>query len=270
MERFSCEAAHRFFVRGGWTPNTHTTMNHHTHKPCSRRARSAFTLVELLVTITIVISLAALMLNGLARFRAASAKTISMGNLKQLQLANATYAADHNGKFVSIRTRDGEGKLGNLWILNPSFLENLRGELASTSTNKPNTSVPISLLDPIAVRAKASNYDDLRGNYGGVVGPGHNQASSDSSYTMSQLVAPERTAAFTTATDWQVVYGGRFNWAGVEGRPGTPAGTMAYRHGDKALVVFYDGHVGEVSKNDIRALDKQGGASNLFWSGTGK
>lgn len=228
----------------------------------------AFTLLEILVTITIIILVAALAMMGTSRLRDSSNRMVSMGNLKQLQIANASYAVDHNGRFVSIAKRNGDNKIGDIWVLNHSFLENFRGDLGWTSTGRVNTSVPVSMLDPVTVRAKAAMHDDLRANYAGVLRPGTTVASSDSSYFMSELAAPERTAAFTTATDWQVIYGSRFKWAGVEGKTGNAA--MAYRHDNKALVVFYDGHVAELSMNDIKAIDNQGGIKNLFWSGTGK
>ena len=234
----------------------------------SSHTQGAFTLIELLVTITIIISIAALAYTGTSKIRASSSRAVSMGNLKQLQIANASYAADYNGRFVSVAKRDGDNKIGDIWIMNSSFLENFRGDFGTTSTGVVNTSVPLSMLDPVTVRARARMYDDIRANYAGVLRPGTTVASSDSSYLMSELVAPERTAAFITATDWQVIYGSRLRWTGVEGKTGN--GAMAYRHNDKALVVFYDGHVVELSMNDVKEIDKQGGIKNLFWSGTGK
>lgn len=231
-------------------------------------ARQAFTLIEILVTITIIVLIAALAIAGTSRIRTHAARSISMGNLKQLQIANASYAVDQNGRYVSVAKRNGDNKIGDMWLLNTSFLESFRGDLGVTATGKVNTSVPISMLDPVAVRAKASMYNDIRASYAGVLRPGSTVASSDSSYLASELVSPERTAAFTTATDWQVIYGSRFSWKGVEGK--TQNAAIAYRHDDHALVAYYDGHVGMVSMNDIREIDSQGGQKNLFWSGTGK
>jgi hypothetical protein len=45
----------------------------------------------------------------------------------------------------------------------------------------------------------------------------------------------------------------------------TSGDEIAYRHGTKALVVYFDEHVGEMGKPDFQAIDKASGASNLFW-----
>jgi prepilin-type processing-associated H-X9-DG protein len=46
---------------------------------------------------------------------------------------------------------------------------------------------------------------------------------------------------------------------------GTAVTDFHYRHGDKVLVVYFDGHVGEMTKADILEIDKWGGANNAFW-----
>ena len=42
---------------------------------------------------------------------------------------------------------------------------------------------------------------------------------------------------------------------------------VAYRHQDKALVVFYDGHSEEISLADMRRFDTLGGPNHIFWKG---
>lgn len=74
-----------------------------------------------------------------------------------------------------------------------------------------------------------------------------------------------------TATDWIVKYERRFLWVGkaaVEGLTGNQI--MAYRHNGKAIVAYYDGHVGEVSMADMKRLDAKGGKQNAFWKGDAK
>ena len=72
--------------------------------------------------------------------------------------------------------------------------------------------------------------------------------------------------AFATATDFRVTYNSRFKWNfDNPNDTKTAAGDLAYRHGDKALVVYFDGHVGEMSKGDFQRIDKSGGKNNPFW-----
>ncbi len=86
------------------------------------RRLSAFTLVELLVVITIIAILAGLLLSALAKAKAKGQSIACLTNLKQLQLAWFMYADDHNdamppndvtltgGLFVN---RAGSWVLGN-------------------------------------------------------------------------------------------------------------------------------------------------------------
>jgi prepilin-type processing-associated H-X9-DG protein len=63
------------------------------------RFRSAFTLVELLVVLGIVVLLIAILLPSLSRARASARVTQCAANLHQLELAFSTYAADNRGWF---------------------------------------------------------------------------------------------------------------------------------------------------------------------------
>lgn len=69
--------------------------------PCHRcgieTARDAFTLVELVVTVAIVATLAAFCIGALERTRAMGAQTTCTGNLRQWGVALHLYAADHSG-----------------------------------------------------------------------------------------------------------------------------------------------------------------------------
>jgi prepilin-type processing-associated H-X9-DG protein len=76
--------------------------------------------------------------------------------------------------------------------------------------------------------------------------------------------------AFSTAIDFRVTYNSRFNWKlenQLDSRqaPGS-VGAMAYRHKDTALVVYFDGHVGEITQGEMKAIDGRGGKSNPFWN----
>lgn len=61
------------------------------------QGHKGFTLLELLVTITIIVALAALGLMGFSRIRDGSRRAVSLGQLRQLGIGVSTFTADNNG-----------------------------------------------------------------------------------------------------------------------------------------------------------------------------
>lgn len=240
-----------------------------------RCQRAAFTLTELLVTIVIIITLAFLAFSGLSKMRKAGDKAVATRNISQLQIANAGYAADNNGQHVPIYAFDDSGAKYVGWMDSPKYLSYLKDESSVYRSNGTvDNKLPLNLMDPATVRAKKKSYDSLIASFGyitaGVPGGGWGKPGSSPSYRISQLTSPERTAAFVTATDWNVSYANRFKWESAKEEGFFPGQRMSYRHGGKALVVYYDGHIGEVSLADVRNIDAQGGASHIFWKGDAK
>ncbi len=243
----------------------------------SPNPRNGFTLTELLVVILIIVVLATLSISAFSRMRNSADKVTVTRNLSQLQLANVAYASDHNGQFVPVRAFDDKGSAYIAWMQHQDFMDNLKGYSADLlAGGKVDTTLPPGMLDPAVVRAKKKNYSSIASNYGyNCEGQpntgGWGSPSSTSFFRMHQLTAPERSAAFFTATDWQAKYSGRFLWKGaaaVEG--GTPDGKIAYRYNKKAMVAYYDGHVGEIGMEDMKRFDQQGGIGNIFWDADAK
>lgn len=232
---------------------------------CARRA--GFSLVEVLVVIVIIAVLGTLAVLGVSRMRAAGDRATTVAVLRQLQLANVGYASDHNGQYVPMESYDENNARVNDWHQSSVFLSYLTGDQSALDKNQTvTTKVPVSVLDPIVVRAKQRLWDRVFASYG------YNQQSmpapavnTDRSFKVSQVTSPSRTAAFITATDWKVLYASRFKWMDnpVEGK--TTDQRIAYRHGNKAVVVYYDGSSGLVSPADIRSFDTKGGANHPFW-----
>lgn len=137
-----------------------------------------------------------------------------------------------------------------------------------------DTKLPLNLMDPVTARARENLYESLAASFGymtnGMPGAGWGKPKSSPSFRISQLSSPDRTAAFVTATDWNVNYANRFKWETAQEEGFFPGQRMSYRHKGKALVTYYDGHVGEVSMSDLRKIDAEGGASHIFWKGDAK
>ena len=245
------------------------------HREPGPEAGRAFTLTEMLVTIAIIITVALLAFAGISKMRSAGDKVVATRNLSQVQLANAGFAADNNGQYVPVYSFDDTGAKYTHWFRRADFLSYLKGESSVHDANgNVDWSLPASLLDPIAVRAKKESWNMMDGSFGynanGLPNPGWGKPNGAPAFRVTQLTSPERSAAFMTATDWNVSYASRFKWQGAPVEALSRNQKMAYRHNGKALVAYYDGHVGEVSVADIKRIDAEGGANHIFWKGDAK
>lgn len=79
-------------------------MRYRTTHTVPPRRPGGFTLVELLVVITIIAVVAALILVGLGTVQNSARATKCLSNLRQITLANITYSNDNNGFNVSSMT----------------------------------------------------------------------------------------------------------------------------------------------------------------------
>lgn len=256
-------SSHRFRCRSA------TTHGHHG-RSVFVGARPGFTLVELLVVIVIIAALAMLTFLGFRSTRAAADRAKVSNVMRQMQMANQSYAADHQGLYVPIQSIDENNSRVSAWHDNSSFIAYLTGDTRALDRGETTVQAPISMLDPIAVRAKGRLWDRVFASYGYnthrmPMNRNRDGKTQDKCFRVLQVTDPTRTAAFVTATDWVLKYTGRLNWESSPEEGKSTDGKMAFRHGGRAIVVYYDGHIGFVTPHDLKEFDKQGGSNHPFW-----
>jgi len=200
-----------------------------------------FTLVELLVVIVMVAVLVTIAITMVFRFRKSGDKTVATNNLRQIQAANIGYAADNNGRFVP-----PSGMVGGItyqWFVNPDFISQIKGVAATyKSGGIIDTDLDISLMDPAVVREKPAGYKSLDSSYG------YTTPSTGEAFRQSHLNDPARSAAFITASAAYADFGAK--------------SVIAYRHVDKAIVAYYDGHASPITLSEIAGKAE----TDIFWT----
>jgi len=218
------------------------------------RTTAGFTLVELLVVIVIIAVLVALSVTVSLGFRKQADRTSAMNAMRQLQVANISYATENSGSFVPPEAdiKDSNGVVTGTykWFENPDFISQLKGQEATFSgSGAPDLSLPVSLMDLAVIREKGAQNTRLNNCFA------YTAPSAGSPFRQAQLSSPADSAAFIT-----------FDGPFVEH---STRNQIAYRHKEKAIVVYYDGRASIIAKKDVDRIDDNGGASNPFWNASG-
>jgi len=220
-------------------------------KNSRNRPANGFTLVELLVVIAIIAALVSISAIATMGFRASADRTATLGALRQLQMANISYASDNGGSFAPPEAKQADSNgvetgVTYKWFANPDFIGHLKGQAATFSSgSEPDVSLPAGLMDAAVVRKKSAKNTTLENCFG------YTTPASSAGIRQARISNPGNSAAFITCDK-----------AFLEHSTKTD---IAYRHQDKALVVYYDGRAAAINKADITRIDSKGGATNPFW-----
>ena len=197
----------------------------------------AFTLVEMMVAIAIVVVLAALLLPAYKSIYEKADRTRCASNLKTLSGAAIQYSSDHDFLYLPPILNGFQQQ----WMFNTDFLSYLG---AGPATNVAQ--LPKIFLCPTA-KKKGSKAGI---NYGmNVTGLGI-PASVPAGYTPNTKLVkrPSQKIMIIDALDWWVMSDRAANYtSGEAGAVFTPA----FRHGQGANAAFFDGHVEHLSQSQL-------------------
>ncbi len=106
------------------------------------RKKKGFTLVELLVTVSLIGLLSSVVLASLNNAKAKARDAQRKTTLNQLSLANELYAASNNGNYVPVQgwfsNRDCVGGNSNINLLTPTYISVVNDDPLHTFQSQPS------------------------------------------------------------------------------------------------------------------------------------
>jgi prepilin-type N-terminal cleavage/methylation domain-containing protein len=210
---------------------------------------AAFTLIELLLGVAVIGILIAITVVVLGNVRRQSEIATATSNLRQIQLANQTFATDNGGRYAPMQLAGG-----SWWYQNRDFLYYLGYHTEtnpSFSATQPAFEVFPVFRSSASDRPANKSWPDFGYNFTRWDGfPNHTRPIDG--HLMSDISEPGRRIAFMDSLFTLVRYNDRNDYNGTEERVGGSFGP-AYRHNNHALVVFYDGSVSRLSRAFLTA-----------------
>jgi prepilin-type N-terminal cleavage/methylation domain-containing protein/prepilin-type processing-associated H-X9-DG protein len=215
-------------------------------------APKGFTLIEVLVVITIVVVLAALSFLGVSKVRSAARGATCVSNLRQVGAAILAHAIDHSGQLPPLedRTKPDDGLVG-IWpqiIADGGYLSRVLNSAGRNSCNAGVWACP----DCTVVQTNYQGYGVAEGT---VMKVKRGSQPGSGSMLLPAIPKPERTwlvgDAANNANDlksgWYAIWANPSRW--------TSAHVPAARHGGKVNVCMVDGHVESLSMEELRTKD---------------
>lgn len=220
---------------------------------------SAFTMIEMLVAVTILGILIGLAIPVIGNVQEKARSAETMSRLRTLQIANVNYANDHHGQFMPLYT--GTSFLSTGWKWNEAFLAYL-----SLTPESIGTLAWQKVVFPAQWSQTGKPYADIAYF---VDSPWFAESLASQGLPSGQIANPETLIAFIDANDWWVHPYSFNDWPGPEAdQAGSgPSARVAYRHrGGKAAAIAYGGNLLLLERADLDPFTDRG-AKHWFYFG---
>jgi prepilin-type N-terminal cleavage/methylation domain-containing protein/prepilin-type processing-associated H-X9-DG protein len=270
----------------------------------SRKAKKGFTLVELLVVISVIALLLAILMPSLNKAREVANRIVCGQNLKTLGTASTTYAHAYNGYYVPLSFYAyGPNPVNNQtnepahfrWLNNSSFASYIEKKAYTGDENvafENPYAMPKEMLCPSDKISKDPSNAAIQESvlcsyaYNGTEWDFKSRISKEDKnprisycgHRVDSLKSPADKLQFTDSVDWWC------NWRGADYRIGWDVlgqtnliaykkaigavhGPVLYRHNEGANVGFYDGHVEHLKKTEIFNKDDYDATTKPKWAG---
>ena len=227
-------------------------MKHRHANPIPIGAKAlGFTLVEMLVVITIIVVLAAVTFTVTNKLREGAKNAICLGNLKQLATIYLSYASDHNGELLRSADNDPSGVFRVRW--SPTLNEQQYIQIPDSMINYGGSHCTGVLYCP------CEKVHHGKSDYGPTTDWPNTTSNNSSDRKLSTVTDPARKVMICEARV-KNVFPENAEWCGswTTWPPG-PGGWLSkmpdwpFRHGNSINMAFFDGHVESRTRASLKS-----------------